>query len=116
MDNEFPSIKTSNGKASDAAASRHELRRCRRLPAARRSPVWPVILATLIILGMLLAFHQLVKGVVRQSDLRHKAVALHAEATWRCNKLRGRDASGSCPLRINAEARRDAVVQARNIP
>ena len=115
MDNDSLTIKTSNGKASGVAAHRHELRPPR-LPAVGQAPVWPVILATLLILGMLLAFHQLVRGVVRQSELRHKAVALHAEATWRCNNLRGRDASGNCLLRINAEARRDAIVQARNTP
>ena len=117
MDNNFPIIRTPNGKASGVAAHRHELQRARhRLPARVRSQVWPAILATLIILGMLLAFHQLVRGALRQSELRHKVVALHAEATWRCKSLPNRDAIGSCLSWINAEARRDAIVQARNAP
>lgn len=117
MDNNFPIISTANGKASGVAAHRHELRRARRrLPARVRSRVWPAILATLIILGMLLAFHQLVREAVRQSELRHKAVALHAEATWRCRSLPNRDAIGSCLSWINAEARRDVIAQAQNAP
>ncbi len=114
MDNNFPTITRSNGKGNGVAAPRHELRRrWHRLPAGGHSPVWPVFWAALIILGMLLAFHQLVRGAVQQSESRHKAVAMRAEAAWRCNSLKGRDATGSCLLRINAEARRDAMLQAQ---
>jgi hypothetical protein len=73
-----------------------------RMPAGVRSPVWPNILGALIIVGMLLAFHQVVHGAVQQSALRHKASAVHGEATQRCNALQGQGASDNCRLQLNA--------------
>lgn len=67
-----------------------------RLPAGLQTPVWPIILGSLTILGMLMAFHQVVHGAVQQGELRHKTNALHAEATGRCKILPGRDASDGC--------------------
>ncbi|MFZ3081145.1 hypothetical protein [Rhodoferax ferrireducens] len=75
-----------------------------RLPAGLRSPVWSTILASLIILGLLLAFHQVVHEAVQQGELRHKAYALQAEATWRCKVLPARGASDSCLLQLSASA------------
>ena len=36
------------------------------------------------VLALLLAFHQVVTGAVQQGGLRRRAVAVHADATWRC--------------------------------
>lgn len=85
-----------------------------RLPAAVRSPVWPGILSALIILGMLLTFHQVVRGVVQQSELRHQATAQRAEATWRCRALPGLQASRTCLLKLDATTHGDAMLQAWN--
>lgn len=71
------------------------------VPTAVHSPVWQALLGTVIIVGMLLAFHQVVHGAVQQGALRHKATAAHTEATWRCNALQGPAASGSCLLQLN---------------
>ena len=51
------------------------------------SASWQAIAGTLAVLGLLLAFHQVVSGGVQQADLRHKAVAMQAAAIWRCNVL-----------------------------
>ena len=68
------------------------------LPAGVRSPVWPAALATLVIVGMLLAFHQVVSGAVLQGEMRRKASAMDVEANWRCGP-RARD---SCLQQLKA--------------
>lgn len=84
------------------------------LPAGVRLPGWPVILAIFIILGLLLTFYQVMLGSVQQSELRHKANALHIEATWRCNALRGPHASNRCLLQLNLAGHGKTMVQAQN--
>jgi hypothetical protein len=85
-----------------------------RLPAGLRSPVWSTILGGLIILGLLLAFHQVVHEAVQQGELRHKAYALQAEATWRCKVLPARGASDSCLLQLSASANGSGLSSAEN--
>lgn len=85
-----------------------------RLPAGLRSPVWSTILGSLIILGLLLAFHQVVHEAVQQGELRHKAYALQAEATWRCKVLPARGASDSCLLQLSASANGSGLSNAKN--
>lgn len=74
-----------------------------RLPVGMQTTVWLIILGSLIILGMLMAFHQVVHGAVQQGDLRNRTNALHAEATWRCKILPGRDASDGCLLQLASQ-------------
>ena len=115
MDNNSPTFKLSDGEAGGFAALQRELQLWwHGLPAGVRLPVWPGILATLIIFGMLLAFHQVVRGAVQQSELRHQATAMHAEATLRCNTLRGQRAADSCLLQLNSAAGGDSMLQAQN--
>jgi hypothetical protein len=64
------------------------------------------------IVGLLAAFHHVVRGAVLQSELRRQAIATHAEAVWRCNALRVRD---SCLAQLNAAPHDDATLQGRNI-
>lgn len=117
MDNIFPTFKLSNGEAGGFTTLQRRLQRWwHQLPTGVHSPIWPGILAALIILGMLLAFHQVVVGAVQQGELRHKATAMQAEAAWRCNSLRGLDASGSCLLQLNLAAHGDAVLQVQYTP
>jgi hypothetical protein len=84
-----------------------------RLPIGVRSLVWQAVLGALIAAGMLLTFHQVVHGAVQQSALRHKASAVHTEATWRCNALQGQAASDSCLLKLNAAATGEDLLQAQ---
>jgi len=115
MSNNSTTFKWFNGEASGFDAFQRELQRLwQRLPVEARSPGWPVILATLIILGLLLTFHQVVRGAVQQSELRHKAAAKHTEVTWRCKLLRDLSESESCLLQLNAADHGDAILQARN--
>jgi hypothetical protein len=90
MNKKFPVFRISQGEAGRFGV---------------RSPVWPGLLATLIVLGMLMAFHQVVRGAVQQGELRQQAIATHAAATWRCNALNGTAASGSCLSQLNTPIR-----------
>lgn len=115
MGNNSPAFKLLDGEVGGYTALQRELQRWRhRLPAWVRAPVWPVILSILIILGLLLVFHQVVLEAVQRSELRRKANAMHIEATWRCNSLRGPRASYSCLLRLNSAGHGDTMLQAQN--
>ena len=108
-------FKLLDGEVGGYATLQRELQRWqRRLQISVRSPVWPVILSILIVFGLLLIFHQVVLEAVQQSELRRKANALHIEATWRCNALRGPRASYSCLLRLNSAEHGNTMVQAQN--
>ncbi len=107
-------FKSSNGDAGRHAALRRSLLRwCSQLSFGVRSPVWPGLLAALIIFGMLLAFHQVVREAVQQSESRHQAAASLAEATWRCKLSRDVEASGSCLLQLNLAAHGPTLLPAR---
>jgi hypothetical protein len=71
-------------------------------PAALRSPLSYAVLATLAMIGLLLAFHQVVLGAVRQGELRRKTTAMQAEAAWRCNALPGARLRDGCLMQLNA--------------
>lgn len=115
MNNNSTTFKWSYREASGLAALQHELQRLwHRLPAGVRSPGWPVMLATVTLLGLLLTFHQVVRGAVQQSESRHKAQAMHTEVTWRCNLLRDLRESESCLLQLNAADHGDTLLQAQN--
>jgi len=69
------------------------------------------VLACLLMLGMLLAFHAVMSGAVQQAASRQQTLAAHAEATWRCKTLRGVHASGTCLSQLNASALAEVSVQ-----
>jgi hypothetical protein len=117
MGNIFLTFNSVNGITGGFATLQRGLQRWwHQLPVAVRARVWPGILATLVIVGMLLAFHQVVRAAVQQSELRHKAIAMQAEATWRCNAMSGLDASKSCLLQLNSVARSDPVLEVQDKP
>jgi hypothetical protein len=60
------------------------------------------ILALLAGLGLLLAFHQVVRGAVQQGQLRHKTAAMQAETAWRCNVLSATRSGEICLVQLNA--------------
>lgn len=74
-----------------------------------RSPFWPGMLVALTILGLLLAFHQVVRGAVLQGELRLQAVALHANATSRCNSMRNVRDSKTCLSQLAARELREVL-------
>ena len=55
------------------------------LPEAVRSPAWPLALAVLTVIFLLLAFHQVVRDAVRQGEMLRSAAAIQSEAAWRCS-------------------------------
>ena len=67
-----------------------------------RVAVWPAILAALAGLGLLLAFYQVVRGAVDQAALRRQAVAVQADASWRCQWLPGHGASQHCLIKLES--------------
>jgi hypothetical protein len=69
---------------------------------ALRSPVWTGLIVSMGILGLLIAFHQVVRGAVRQGESRRMAVALHADALWRCHAMRDPNPRESCLAQLSA--------------
>ncbi|MFL6665271.1 MAG: hypothetical protein ACJ8G7_24140, partial [Rhizobacter sp.] len=72
------------------------------LPAALRAPWWPSALAALIILALLIGFHSVVRGAVKQGELLRMNTATRAEAVWRCNALSGARMRATCLAQIDA--------------
>ena len=73
-----------------------------------RTPSWPAAAAGVAILGLLLAFHQVVSGAVRQGEVRRAALASEGEARWRCNALASIRLRDGCLVQLNAAAHEDA--------
>ena len=67
-----------------------------------RSAAWSRFAGTLAILGLVVTFHQVVRGAVQQGEVRRQATAAHAEAVWRCRTLRGQGVRVDCLLRLNS--------------
>lgn len=78
---------------------------------ALRSPLWLVLLAALCGLGLLLAFQQVVRQGVEQSQLRQQQASAHADSIWRCNALRGANERESCRVQLDATRSVEATVQ-----
>lgn len=75
---------------------------------------WKGALAALMLLGLLLAFHQVVRSAVRQGELRREIAALHSAAAARCNELRGRLVRDSCLQKLSASPLDPAALRAQN--
>lgn len=65
-------------------------------------PAWPGVALVLVNFGLVVAFHQVVRGAVEQGDARRKATAMHAEAVWRCKALQGPRMRVDCLLRLSS--------------
>ncbi|RQP22968.1 hypothetical protein [Piscinibacter terrae] len=57
------------------------------LPAAPRSPTWPLTLAVLTILALLLGFHSVVASAVQQGEALRSTALSRSQAQWRCHAL-----------------------------
>ena len=80
------------GILQDAAARSTSGRRRRRLPVAFE-------LGAVMLLGNLalpLASVDVLQCAVEQGDMRHKARAVQAEASWRCHTLHGAASRAAC--------------------
>ncbi len=63
---------------------------------------WPVILATLAGLALLLAFGRVVASVVEQSHLQRRSVAAQHEVDWRCKLVREDARRAACLAQVAA--------------
>ena len=58
------------------------------------------LVAFIVMLGLLLAFQNVVRGSVERGDLWRKSVAEHADATWRCQLLADPELRQACRARL----------------
>ena len=77
--------------------------------SSRKEPsVWQsrglAVLATLAVVGLLMAFHQVVRGAVVRGESMRKANATLAEATWRCRAQRAPDLREACRQELAPQA------------
>ena len=86
-----------------------------RLPEPVRSPAWPYTLASLTVLFLLLAFHQVVRDAVRQGELLRAASASVSQATWRCGALPGLRARENCLAQLNVPPQEGAQAALYNV-
>jgi hypothetical protein len=84
----------------------------RRFLLALHASGWPGFLGALVVVALQLSFHQVVRGAVRQGDLRRELVALHSAAGWRCNAMHDRVGRDSCVARLNATPADPAALRA----
>lgn len=84
------------------------------LPEAVRSPTWPSALAALVILFLLLAFHQVVRQAVHQGEMLRMATATHSEAAWRCHSARGVRMRENCLAQLNQDNSEATALQTGN--
>lgn len=62
-----------------------------------------VIVAMFFVLGLLWAFHHVVSDSKQQAELRHKATALRAVATFHCNGVPDIAARDKCLLQLTTQ-------------
>ncbi len=90
------------------------LARWNQLSDQRRLAIWRAGAAvSLVVLGLLAAFHHVVSGVVEQAALQRKLLAHQASETLRCKALRGGAEREQCLWQLRAQ---QAPVQARGQP
>jgi hypothetical protein len=68
------------------------------LCAGTRARRWSIVFAAAALIGLLFAFHNVVRGAVTQGEQRRAAVAARELALWRCST------QGSAPLRSSCRA------------
>ncbi len=103
MNNNFANLELQEDELGGLTSLQRKLRLWwNGLPAWAHSSYWLGILAMLTVLGMLLAFHDVVRGAVQQGELQRLAAATHAEATWRCKVLSSPRERGDCQLQLDA--------------
>lgn len=120
MDPHSSDATASSARIAGAAALRLELQEEAeedRLAVQQVKPHrWPLVVAILTLVAMLLVFYHVVRGSLQRSELRQEVQAEHAEALWRCNSLQGREVSDSCHQRANAKARGVVLVRSPEAP
>lgn len=78
------------------------------VPALSAPFVWRALLATLAVLGLLLAFQQVLRQAVAQGEQRRRANAALADATWLCKVQHQRQRREDCLAQLAAVPRDNA--------
>ncbi len=65
-----------------------------------RYPVWPALLAAVLMLVLLLSFQRVVAQGVVQGEQRRNAVAAESDDLWRCRRINRPDLRRSCLARL----------------
>lgn len=90
-----------------------------RVLRVRPTPVWLVILATLTIAALVLAFGQTLRQAVRQGEIRRAATAANTTAYWHCHSSHSRALLDSCLAQLNlptfASSDADATPQGQHV-
>jgi hypothetical protein len=73
---------------------------------------WPWIAASLAAVGLLLIFHQVVRGAVLQGELRQVEALAYADAVGRCKRVTGARDRDACLVRVQPQAHHAAILQA----
>ena len=68
----------------------------RRALLALRYPVWPRLVAGLLLVGLLLLFQRVVAQGVVQGELRRADMAARADSLWRCRLISRLDERNLC--------------------
>lgn len=103
MNTNFQTIKFSNHDLDGHDASQFDLL-CGwpRFLDMLRSQLTLAVLAILIILSLMLVFHQVVLGAVAQGEFRQQARNQQSKEFWRCNSLRVPGERDNCLRQLNA--------------
>ena len=89
------------------------LARWRQLPRVQRVSVWQGAAVSLVVLVLLVAFHQVVSGVVEQAALQRKILARTTTETLRCKTLPGQPARAHCLSQVFTRVAPDPAAPAR---
>jgi aspartate aminotransferase-like enzyme len=85
------------------APRRQPTPRWQRALIALHPAAWPAAVAASMVLGLLLAFQQVVAQGVEQAEQRHKVTAAQVERAWRCRLLRSPADRDHCLAQIGTE-------------
>lgn len=112
MNTNFQTIKFSNHDLGRHDASQFDLL-CGwpRFLDLLRSQLTLAVLAILISLSLMLAFHQVVLGAVAQGEFRQQVRSQQSEEFWRCNSLRVLAERDNCLRQFNATVRAGVGMQ-----
>ena len=66
-----------------------------------RYPVWPALVAAVLLMALLLSFQRVVAQGVVQGEQRRSAVAAEADDLWRCRRINRPDQRRSCLSRLD---------------
>ena len=83
------------------------------LSTLERYRVWSGVAGVVLIVGMLLAFHQVVSGAVHHGEVRRVASAAQIVSAARCTAMRGLSAQETCRVQLAAAHNASALANGK---